>query len=106
LDWLAFRDRVGRAATACSSGDELAGCELYERALELWQGDPLADIDTVREQPAVTMVARAWATAISDYARAGIAVGSTERTPVVTRSQRRGVPSISLDAGCLGASRG
>jgi DNA-binding SARP family transcriptional activator/tetratricopeptide (TPR) repeat protein len=79
LDWLAFRDRVGRAATACSSGDELTGCELYERALELWQGEPLADVDTVRGQPTVTMVARAWVAAIGDYARAGIAVGSTER---------------------------
>jgi DNA-binding SARP family transcriptional activator/tetratricopeptide (TPR) repeat protein len=79
LDWLAFQDHVGRAAAACSSGDERAGCELYERALRLWHGEPLTDIDTVRDRPEARMVSRAWAAAVADYAQAGITTGSTQR---------------------------
>jgi DNA-binding SARP family transcriptional activator/tetratricopeptide (TPR) repeat protein/DNA-binding XRE family transcriptional regulator len=79
LDWLAFRDLVGRAAAACSIDDGPAGCRLYARAVELWQGEPLADIDALRGRPSVAMVGRAWAAAVGDYAEAAIAAGCAER---------------------------
>ena len=79
LDWLAFRDLLGRAATAASAGDTAACLGLYERALGLWTGVPLADVDALRRHPAVTEAQRAWAAAVADFTHAAIGSGSVER---------------------------
>jgi DNA-binding SARP family transcriptional activator/tetratricopeptide (TPR) repeat protein len=79
LDWLLFRDLTTRAAGAFSAGDALAGCQRYERALALWQGEPLTDVDGLRSGAAVTVVRRAWAAAVSEYAHAAVAAGMAQR---------------------------
>jgi DNA-binding SARP family transcriptional activator/tetratricopeptide (TPR) repeat protein/DNA-binding XRE family transcriptional regulator len=79
LDWLLFRDLTDRAAVALSAADALAACQRYEQALALWQGEPLADVDILRGGSAVTVVRRAWAAAVSEYAQAAVVAGTAER---------------------------
>jgi DNA-binding SARP family transcriptional activator len=70
LDLLAFQEGVGRAETARRSRDAVAACGLYEQALRLWQGDPLADVDRVRCHPAVIGLYRQRSAVIVAYAEA------------------------------------
>lgn len=56
LDLLLFRDLAARAAAARSAGDDVTACELYERAVGLCRGDPLADVDVLRGHPGVTLL--------------------------------------------------
>jgi DNA-binding SARP family transcriptional activator/DNA-binding XRE family transcriptional regulator len=79
LDLLGFEQLVGRAGAACSSGDGVAACALYERALELWQGEPLADVDVLRGHPAVLGLGRRRTAVITAYAQTAIKVGLYER---------------------------
>lgn len=53
LDLLSFRDLADHANAARRAGEPVAACGLYESALDLWRGDPLADIDALRQHPAV-----------------------------------------------------
>jgi DNA-binding SARP family transcriptional activator len=79
LDLLSFELLVGRARAAASAGDAGAACALYEQALELWRGEPLADVDCLRGHPAVIDLGRRWAAATAEYAEAAIGVGLGER---------------------------
>ncbi|MEU1591247.1 BTAD domain-containing putative transcriptional regulator [Micromonospora sp. NPDC005710] len=51
LDVLTFRGLVLRARDTCIKHPAQAG-ELLDRALGMWRGDPLDDLDTLREHPA------------------------------------------------------
>lgn len=53
LDLLTYRDLVTRAHAARRGDGPAIACKLYTRALELWRGDPLADVDAMRRHPAV-----------------------------------------------------
>jgi DNA-binding SARP family transcriptional activator/tetratricopeptide (TPR) repeat protein/DNA-binding XRE family transcriptional regulator len=79
LDWLRFRDLTSRTGAAIAAGDLVAGCRLYEQALALWQGEPLADIDGLRSGTAVTVVRRAWAAAVGEYGHAAITAALADR---------------------------
>src|SRR5262249_38762257 len=79
LDWVAFRDLAGRAATAASSGEMAGSIVLYERALGLWKGGPLADVDALRGHPALTWAHRVWASAVSEYTHVALGSGNAER---------------------------
>jgi DNA-binding SARP family transcriptional activator len=70
LDLLAFQDVVTRAEAARSLRDTTAACGLYQRALQLWRGDPLADVDRLRCHPAVIGLRRQWSDVIVAYAEA------------------------------------
>ncbi len=75
LDLIAFEQLCGQARTAERSGQPAVACEFYERALELWQGEPVADIDALRGHPAVAGLARKWAEAVEHYAGAASGQG-------------------------------
>jgi DNA-binding SARP family transcriptional activator/transcriptional regulator with XRE-family HTH domain len=75
LDLLEFEQLVGRASAACSSGDAAAACDLYERALGLWQGEPLADVDVLRGHPTILGLGRRRTAVIAAYAQTAIKVG-------------------------------
>jgi len=70
LDLLAFQDEAGRAQAAQSSQDAAAACDLYEQALRLWRGDPLADVDRLRRHPAVIGLYRQRSAVIVAHAEA------------------------------------
>jgi DNA-binding SARP family transcriptional activator len=70
LDLIAFGRRFAQARMAARAGRPAAACALFEQALELWQGEPLADIDALRGHPAVAGLARQRAAAVEEYADA------------------------------------
>ena len=61
LDLLAWRDALG---TAEETGDRAA----YQRALQLWRGDPLAAIAQLDDYPPLAALRRERAAAIEEYA--------------------------------------
>jgi len=70
LDMLAFRQLIARARTALGDGNGALACELYERAIDMWQADPLADLDVLRSHPAVAGLARERLAVLLDFADA------------------------------------
>jgi DNA-binding SARP family transcriptional activator/tetratricopeptide (TPR) repeat protein/DNA-binding XRE family transcriptional regulator len=76
MDLLQFDELVARAR---STSEAAAAGALYEWAFELWQGEPLADVDTLRGHPAVVELSRRWATAVTEYAETAIGAGMGER---------------------------
>ena len=79
LDVLAFEQLVADARAACYEDDWPGACETYERALGLWRGEPLADLDILHDLPAVTGLCRRRAEVIADYAQVACAVGMYDR---------------------------
>src|SRR5216683_562954 len=79
LDQLAFGEMTARAQAAHAAGELAAACDLYFRALGMWRGEPLADIDVLRVHPAVTSLGRRWADAVVKCAEAATAAGWHDR---------------------------
>ena len=75
LDLIAFGQLCAQARSAARAGQSAAACTFYEQALDLWQGEPLADIDALRGHPAVAGLARQWAAAVEEYADAASGQG-------------------------------
>jgi DNA-binding SARP family transcriptional activator/DNA-binding XRE family transcriptional regulator len=68
LDLAAFRRHVRDARHAEARGERASACESYERALELWRGDVLADVELLRGHGAVVELTRCRADAVMRYA--------------------------------------
>jgi DNA-binding SARP family transcriptional activator/DNA polymerase III delta prime subunit len=68
LDLLEFRGMVDSARQACAVGDTDRARRAYEQALDLWRGEPLADIEALRWHPAVVGLADELATVVLEYA--------------------------------------
>jgi tetratricopeptide (TPR) repeat protein len=79
LDLLTFKELVVTADAALSTGEELAACDLYEQALGLWRGDPLADVDVLRDQPWVADLGRQLADVLLRYAAVASGLGLHDR---------------------------
>jgi DNA-binding SARP family transcriptional activator len=79
LDLLTFRDLAARAAAAWAMGDELTACELYEQAIGLWRGDPLADVDLLYSHPGITLLRQQLAEVLLRYAEVACALGQFGR---------------------------
>ena len=79
LDLLAFRDRADRARMARRRDDLPAACGLYESAVGLWRGRPLADVDLLRGFPAVTLLAGQYAALVTEYAEVAFMVSQHDR---------------------------
>src|ERR1700678_53184 len=75
LDLLAFDQLAAAARAAGSGGDREAACDRYQRALDLWRGEPLADVDLLHGHPAVTGLTRRRVETYVEYARAASAAG-------------------------------
>jgi DNA-binding SARP family transcriptional activator len=75
LDRAEFGALAGRARDAAAAGEAPAACELYERALELWRGRPLEDIEVLYGHPVVTELARQRDAVVIEYADAAAAAG-------------------------------
>ncbi len=75
LDLLAFRRLSAAARQAHAAGDADSACTAYERALSLWRGEPLEDVDALRGHPAVVALADEHAAAVLDYADMAMASG-------------------------------
>jgi DNA-binding SARP family transcriptional activator/DNA-binding XRE family transcriptional regulator len=54
VDLLMFRNLAAFAAQARAEGDDDTAAEYYERAMGLWRGEPLADVELLRGHPGIT----------------------------------------------------
>ena len=79
LDVLAFRHAVQDARSALTADDTEEAFREFERALALWRGEPLADIEALRDHPAVTALAEEQAAAVLEYADASLGAGLAGR---------------------------
>ncbi len=75
LDLLRFRELAARARSARSAGSLADAASCFERALEWWRGDPLADLTTLRAYPLVVALDDEWITSVIDYADVCEALG-------------------------------
>ncbi|HEX6524354.1 MAG TPA: BTAD domain-containing putative transcriptional regulator [Streptosporangiaceae bacterium] len=74
-DLLAFRRAVNDARKASSNNNSADACRLFEKAMGFWRGEPLADVDALREHPAVRALAEERVQATLEYADAALAAG-------------------------------
>ncbi|TDC69442.1 tetratricopeptide repeat protein [Streptomyces hainanensis] len=77
-DAQAFDDLTGRAASAAAAGDAEKAFELYDRALGLWRGAPLADVTGAFAAAEATALAERRRQAVEHRADALIALGNHE----------------------------
>jgi DNA-binding SARP family transcriptional activator/DNA-binding XRE family transcriptional regulator len=75
VDLLVFKDLAQQADTARAAGDAAAACDLYERALRLWQGDPLADVDLPRAVFIMTPIRQQLVDVLLQYADVACGLG-------------------------------
>lgn len=79
LDLLAFAAAASRARDAAGAGNFGEACSLFEEALGLWRGDPLVNVDVLRQHPLVSDIAAQRAAAVADFARAAFGASAHER---------------------------
>lgn len=79
LDLLAFRGLAAHAAAVQASGDVMAAAELYDHAIRLWRGDPLANVDVLIAHPGVTALKQELAGVLLRYAELSCALGEPYR---------------------------
>ncbi|WP_199434148.1 BTAD domain-containing putative transcriptional regulator [Qaidamihabitans albus] len=75
LDLLEFRHRAAEARQAHQVGETARACASFRKALGLWRGEPLAGLEVLRVQPAVTALVEEWKSLVVDYAEAAAAIG-------------------------------
>jgi len=79
LDLLVFMDLAARAVTARARGDDVTACELYEQAIGLWRGDPLADVDVLTDYPGIALLRQQLVAVLLRYAETTYALGQYRR---------------------------
>lgn len=79
LDLLAFGELADRAQVAAAAADLATACGLYERALMLWQGELLADVELIRRHPAILGLGHTRAAVVGRYAEAAFGAGRADR---------------------------
>jgi DNA-binding SARP family transcriptional activator len=68
LDLLRFRELAAGGRRAWSAGALDAAGASFRQALDLWRGDPLADLTALRVYPPVVGLADEWVTCVIDHA--------------------------------------
>lgn len=86
FDLLAFHYHVRDARAKSSAADLASACDLYETALTLWRGDPLADVDVLRGNPAVAALCAQHTAVVLEYARTASDAGWHDRVLPVLQS--------------------
>lgn len=74
LDLLVFRRLVKTARECCAAGNLEEACGAFEKAFELWRGEPLADVQVLHGHPAVVALAEERKARVLEYADAALKV--------------------------------
>ena len=68
-----------RAEHASAAGDIAEACELYDQALQLWRGAPVAGLEMMQDHPAVIELRERRARIVTSYAAIAETTGQNER---------------------------
>jgi len=79
LDLLRYRELAAGARSTRLSGSPEEAAASFRQALELWHGDPLADLAALRVYPLVAGLADEWLTTVVEYAGLCEELGQCER---------------------------
>jgi DNA-binding SARP family transcriptional activator/DNA-binding XRE family transcriptional regulator len=79
LDLLDFAQLAAGARAAREAGDYAGACGLYQRALGLWRGEPLAGVDLLAGHPELAGLARQRAAMVIEYAQVASGAGWHDR---------------------------
>lgn len=79
LDLFTFRALAASAEASRAAGDDPAATDFYERALELWRGEPLADLDALADHPGVAVLRHQLTDVLLRYAELACRLGLHDR---------------------------
>jgi DNA-binding SARP family transcriptional activator len=79
LDLVGFAALVRRGREAQAAANYSAACAAYSDGLAMWRGDPLADVDVLRDHPAIAQLSQQRAEAVIGLADASSAIGWPDR---------------------------
>ena len=79
LDLTVFLRAAARADAAAAAADHARACDLYDQALGLWRGRPLADLELLRTSPLVTALGEQQSAVVMRYAFAAASAGEPGR---------------------------
>ncbi len=79
LDLVRYQRLTERARTTLRAGDTATACDLFEQALGLWQGEPVADVELLRDHPSVVAITQHRAAVVVEYAEASCRAGWYDR---------------------------
>src|SRR5215831_10764438 len=86
LDLLVFGQLAEDARAARQAGNAVAACGLYEQALGLWRGAPLADVDLLASHPGRAALAAQRAEMVIEFAQVASGAGWHERVLALLRA--------------------
>jgi DNA-binding SARP family transcriptional activator len=92
LDMSLFTVMAARARDQAAAGQAAAACEIYEQALGLWRGEPVADVELLRGHPAVAKLGRQRTAVALEFAQAAAEAGNHGRTLEQLRAIARTEP--------------
>jgi DNA-binding SARP family transcriptional activator/DNA-binding XRE family transcriptional regulator len=101
VDVLAFRDLAARAAAERADGDDVTAIESYERAMGLWRGEPLADVNVLCGHPGITALRQELIGVLLQYAEAACSLGQHHRVIPRLQALARAEPFNELAHACL-----
>jgi DNA-binding SARP family transcriptional activator/transcriptional regulator with XRE-family HTH domain/tetratricopeptide (TPR) repeat protein len=78
VDLLLFRDLATRAGAA-RGRDDAGACDLYERAIGLWRGEPLADVTMLQGHPGIALLRQELGDVLLRYADVAFALAEYHR---------------------------
>lgn len=79
VDLAEFRSLVGQARRLRAAGDTAGACDRYARALALWRGQPVSDVEILRGHAAVTVLAGERLGAALEFADAAAQIDADDR---------------------------
>jgi DNA-binding SARP family transcriptional activator len=79
LDLLMFRELAARADEAKANDDLATACDLYEQAVVLWRGDPLADVEMLHGHFKIAFLRKELSGVLLRYADAAFALSEYHR---------------------------
>ncbi|MFD4601289.1 BTAD domain-containing putative transcriptional regulator [Streptomyces sp. NPDC058464] len=79
VDLLDFRDLAARAAAARDARQDATAAEYYERAVNLWRGEPFADVAALRGHPGITALRQELVGVLLQYAEVTRDLGQHNR---------------------------
>jgi DNA-binding SARP family transcriptional activator/tetratricopeptide (TPR) repeat protein len=101
LDLMVFSRLTARARKARQAGERATAFGAFEMALELWRGEPLADVNLLSGHPAVTALRALRGATVIDYAETASTQADHDKAVPHLRAMAAREPLNERAHGCL-----